>query len=122
MTDERITYEPRTENGKHYVIAIAKLERINPQMADGRDRLGAAEALCSLLIDLCDVLFEDEQKATERVQRLQAVAEAAKPVLKDLEAAIDTLVDCGEVHSRDIGRAIRDRLSAALAALEAKEQ
>jgi len=122
VTDERITYEPRTENGKHYVIAIAKLERINPQMADGRDRLGAAEALCSLLIDLCDVLFEDEQKATERVQRLQAVAEAAKPVLKDLEAAIDTLVDCGEVHSRDIGRAIRDRLSAALAALEAKEQ
>ena len=122
MTDERITYEPRTENGKHYVIATAKLGRINPQMADGRDRLGAAEALCSLLIDLCDVLFEDEQKATERVQRLQAVAEAAKPVLKDLEAAIDTLVDCGEVHSRDIGRAIRDRLSAALAALEAKEQ
>lgn len=65
-------------------------------------------------------LSQNNMDLRQRLAQAEKVIEAAKPVLKDLEAAVDTLVDCGEVHSRDIGRAIRDRLSAALAEWEGK--
>ena len=59
MTDERITYEPYSGPDGSYIIATATLAEITPQKADGPTRAKATEALCLVLIDLCDVLYED---------------------------------------------------------------
>ena len=85
-TDDRITYELCTENEEHYVIATAQLKRINSQKADGRDRLEAAEALCSLLIDLADVLFDDWEKVKRQRNTARGHATKYEQVAWDLRA------------------------------------
>ena len=61
MTDERITYEPYSGPDGSYIIATATLAEITPQKADGPTRAKATEALCLVLIDLCDVLYADDK-------------------------------------------------------------
>ena len=77
MMDERIVYEPITESGQHYVVVTMTLDKISPQKADGRTRQDAAEAGISMLIDLCDCLFDESEDLrarlaeAERVKRLE---------------------------------------------------
>lgn len=66
MRDERIKYKYVTDDGEPYHIISMKLDKINTQMTDGKSEQEAAENGISLLIDLCDILF-DENQAYEKL-------------------------------------------------------
>lgn len=86
--DERITLEPVHDETGHYVIATVKLAKIVPQKCDGKTPREAVEEAASMLIDLCDVLFDEAEENRADLARLRRERDAAIDRAVDMERAI----------------------------------
>lgn len=80
--DERITLEPVHDETGHYVIATVKLAKIVPQKCDGKTPREAVEEAASMLIDLCDVLFDEAEENRADLARLRRENEALREALE----------------------------------------
>ncbi len=79
MSDERLTYEPLIEGGKHYILAIVSTPHGeaggNRIMADGQTHREAAEALVSKLLDTFEWVWDEWTQTRTRAEAAEAAVE-----------------------------------------------
>ena len=70
MRDERLSYEPWSEDGEHFILATATLKGRTVVKAHGKTHREAMEELASALADLSEVMIAaakaDSARATVR--------------------------------------------------------